>query len=280
MRLSATALAIFLSPFAAFAQTQAASTCDFSGIWFNPEVPGDGFNVYETQSGWLIYFLGYDNWGVPFWVTTDLLRLPPLQFNETYGLPLLWQSNVDGITFDAPAPPGEFDPWGSVEVLFKDCNHGTFGLEAMDNWNFGAKSSDVVKLTANQAESGSSCDYSGIWYNPRLPGEGFNLYETPFGWMAYFLGYDNVGTAVWVTSDLFQPLVSQSGVSFEIPMSVGPYSIGAYFEAPLPPSRLEYWGTLQAELESCEQGVITLNAIDKQKFGFKVTNVVKLIDAK
>lgn len=279
LQLHAALLALFLSLMPGVVLAQNKSSCDFSGVWYNQVHPGDGFIIYETVSGWLIYFLGYDNWGVPFWATSGLIQPGELEPNETYAFPLVWGHYVDGTLFEQPAPPSELEPWGTLVFRFENCDRVVFGLDAIDQWNFGTKNSRFTKLTSGKVASTSACDYSGVWYNPDLPGEGFNVFDTPSGLLVYYLGYDNFGTTIWAVSD-YWPAASQSNQRFALPMSMGPYGSGGYFLSPLPPNALESWGTLTASFRSCSEGDVTLTTLNQADFGFKVTHVVKLLSPK
>lgn len=123
-----------------------------------------------------------------------------------------------------------------------------------------------VKFSA----TGSSFDYSGLWYDPSLDGEGYIVYETPYGWMIYFFGYSADGEFMWLVSNIVTLDQLLFGVPFELPMLIGePGS----FEQPTPSSELQPWGTLSVTFNSCTTGVFTLEGLD----GEKTSNVVKLV---
>lgn len=117
---------------------------------------------------------------------------------------------------------------------------------------------------------GAESDYSGLWYDPDLEGEGYNVYKTPFGWLIYFFGYSATGEHLWITSDLVDLDQVVFGQPVEFPMLVG---VPGTFGNPTPSTELEPYGTLSVIFDSCTSGEFTLNGLD----GEKVSNVVKLV---
>lgn len=125
-------------------------------------------------------------------------------------------------------------------------------------------------LEVEYSETGSASDYSGIWYDPDLNGEGYTVYKTPFGWLIYFFGYSATGEHLWITSDLVTLDQLIYGQPIEFPMLVG---VPGTFGSPTSSTELEPYGTLSVIFDSCTSGVFTLNGLD----GEKVSNVVKLV---
>lgn len=112
---------------------------DFSGPWFDPSLDGEGYLVYKTPVGWVIWYFGYTPEGEQLWLISDLLELGEPEFGTTYTFTM----NVgEGGTFDMPAPPSTLLDWGTLQVQFADCGSGTFVLESPDL----LKTSEVVKL--------------------------------------------------------------------------------------------------------------------------------------
>ncbi|HMB60002.1 MAG TPA: DNRLRE domain-containing protein, partial [Xanthomonadales bacterium] len=125
-------------------------------------------------------------------------------------------------------------------------------------------------LEVEFSATGSSFDFSGIWYDPSLDGEGYNVYKTPFGWLIYFFGYTADGQILWVTSDLVQLDQLLFGQPIEFPMLVG---VPGTFADPSPSSELIVYGTLTVIFNSCTTGFFTLDGLD----GIKASQVVKLV---
>jgi len=126
------------------------SPFDFSGIWYDPAFDGEGYNVFETKFGWLIYFFGYSAESGFLWLTSDVVTLDQLVFGETFELPMF--IGVPG-TFDDPTPASELIPYGTLQVIFNTCYNGVFTLDGLD----GIKVSNVVKLAG--VEDTTCVDY-------------------------------------------------------------------------------------------------------------------------
>lgn len=125
-------------------------------------------------------------------------------------------------------------------------------------------------LEVEYSVTGSASDYSGIWYDPDLDGEGYNIYKTPFGWLIYFFGYSATGELLWITSDLVALDQLVFGQPIEFPMLIG---VPGTFNNPSPATDLESYGTLSVIFHNCTEGVFTLSGLD----GVKVSNVIKLV---
>lgn len=124
-------------------------------------------------------------------------------------------------------------------------------------------------LEVTYSTTGSSFDYSGIWFDPSLEGEGYNVYKTPLGWLIYYVGYSAQGGFRWAVSDLVQVDQLELGVPFELPMLMG---VPGTFNNPTSSTMLEPYGTLEVIFNTCTRGVFTLDGLD----GVKVSDVVKL----
>lgn len=125
-------------------------------------------------------------------------------------------------------------------------------------------------LEVEYSVTGSASDYSGLWYDPDLAGEGYIVYKTPFGWLIYFFGHSATGELLWITSDLVTLDQLIFGQPIEFPMMIAEPGT---FDSPTPPSELQPYGTLSVIFNSCTSGEFTLNGLD----GEKVSNVVKLV---
>jgi hypothetical protein len=119
--------------------TTTGSPFDFSGIWWDSTQDGEGYNVYKTPFGWLIYFFGYSAAGEFLWITSDLVQLDELIFGQAIEFPML--IGVPG-SFDNPAPSNQLQPYGILTVIFSGCDEGVFTLDGLD----GVKVSNVIKL--------------------------------------------------------------------------------------------------------------------------------------
>jgi hypothetical protein len=119
--------------------TTTGSPYDYSGPWFDPALDGEGYLVYQTPAGWLIYFFGYSADGKTLWLVSNLVKLDQLIMGEPFELFML--VGKPG-TFTEPTPSDELTPYGFLSVTFDSCTTGQFILDGLD----GKKTSNVTKL--------------------------------------------------------------------------------------------------------------------------------------
>lgn len=120
---------------------------DFSGPWFDASSDGEGYLVFNTPAGWLIYFFGYSADGDRLWLVSNLLDIENLVLGQAYEFSML--VGTPG-SFAMPTPSADLESWGTLQVLLTDCVTGVFVLDGVD----GMKTSDVTKLIGIE---GSSC---------------------------------------------------------------------------------------------------------------------------
>jgi hypothetical protein len=119
--------------------TMTGTSFDFSGPWFDRSLDGEGYLVYQTPAGWLIYYFGYSADGNFLWLISNLVKLDQLIPGVPFELPML--IGKPG-TFDAPTPSDELTPYGTLSVTFDTCTAGQFILDGLD----GKKTSNVIKI--------------------------------------------------------------------------------------------------------------------------------------
>ena len=119
--------------------TNTGTSFDYSGAWFDPALEGEGYLIFQTPQGWLIYFFGYGGEGEFRWLISELVKLDLLEFGEPFEMPML--VGKPG-TFEMPAPSDDLTPYGTLSVTFNSCTTGLFVLDGLD----GKKTSNVVKL--------------------------------------------------------------------------------------------------------------------------------------
>lgn len=112
---------------------------DFSGPWFDPDLDGEGYLVFQTPAGWLFYYFGYSTDGTFLWLISELVTLEDLVPGVPFELPML--VGEPG-TFTMPTPSSELKPYGTLSVTFDTCVAGQFVLDGLD----GVKTSNVVKI--------------------------------------------------------------------------------------------------------------------------------------
>jgi len=119
--------------------TTTGTPFDYSGPWFDPALDGEGYLVYQTPAGWLIYYFGYSADGKFRWIISNLVTLDELILGEPFELAML--VGEPG-TFAAPTPSDELTPYGTLSVRFDSCTAGQFILDGLD----GLKTSNVIKI--------------------------------------------------------------------------------------------------------------------------------------
>ena len=114
---------------------------DFSGLWYDQSLEGEGYNVIKSPFGWMVYFYGYDKEGQRLWLVTELLKIEDFQLGFSYGFKVY--VGTPG-TFDMPSPSDDLVEWGTLQINFDNCTTGTFVLES--DTELLLKISSVTKL--------------------------------------------------------------------------------------------------------------------------------------
>jgi hypothetical protein len=125
---------------------------DFSGAWFDPELDGEGYLIFNTPIGWLIYYFGYTDDEKRLWLISDIVNISNLVPGTEYEFDMV--VGTPG-SFAAPTPSTELEIWGLLTVLLIDCNTGVFTLEGID----GLKVSNALKLIGVK---GTTCGDDGM----------------------------------------------------------------------------------------------------------------------
>ncbi|MDJ0653136.1 MAG: DNRLRE domain-containing protein [Xanthomonadales bacterium] len=132
-----------------YEQPTSVTPIAISGLWFDPALDGEGYNVIQSEGATTIFFYGYDSEGNRLWLVTTSVPDEPIGVGNTVIFQLA-EGGGDG-TFDAPSPSTELSPWGTLEVTMSSCTEGRFVLSGTD----GSKTSNVIKLAGI---AGTSCD--------------------------------------------------------------------------------------------------------------------------
>jgi hypothetical protein len=128
--------------------TTTGSPFDYSGPWFDPTLDGEGYLIFQTTAGWLIYYFGYSAEGEFLWLISNLVKLDELILGVPFELAML--IGTPG-TFDEPTPSSELTPYGTLSVRFDTCTSGQFILDGLD----GKKTSNVIKIVG---VDGTNCE--------------------------------------------------------------------------------------------------------------------------
>ncbi|MEM9533895.1 MAG: DNRLRE domain-containing protein [Pseudomonadota bacterium] len=132
--------------------TSGETALTVSGLWFDADLPGDGFNVIEspattakgalaTSNNITIFYFGYDADGDRLWLVSETIPGPFIQ-NQPITFNML-QGGTSG-NFQTPPPGTELAAWGTLVVTLADCVSGSFVLDGLD----GSKTFAASQLTA------------------------------------------------------------------------------------------------------------------------------------
>jgi len=234
----------------------------FNGLWYDPALDGEGYNIITTPSGTVIFFYGSDRHGERLWLLSELVTTP-LEAGQTMTVTMLEST---GGSFSEPISSARgLSIWGELELRFDDCSAGEALLAGID----GEKRSELVKLVGvpgtgcGQGAPVDGSRYAGLWYDPALEGEGFNLVATRSGLVVYYYGFAPDGERLWL---LTAPFELDGRVVTDLYRAPG-----GRFTQPEPPP-LEFWGTLTAEIQGCDRIDLTLGT----PAGLKSTRSVRL----
>lgn len=115
------------------------SATDTSGLRYEPDLTGVGYNVYKTPLGWLIHLFSHSTPGEFLWVTADPVTLDESIFDRMIGYPML--IGVPG-TLDSQAAQAEPQPYGSLGAIFDKRTLDGFALDGLD----GDQATNLVML--------------------------------------------------------------------------------------------------------------------------------------
>jgi murein DD-endopeptidase MepM/ murein hydrolase activator NlpD len=240
----------------------------FTGLWFDPALDGEGFNIVTAEGGTIVYFYGSDNRGNRVWLISD-----PIPGEIKTGIPMeaLMFESTGGI-FTSPVRSSRgLSAWGTLTLLFSACESGQSSLNGAD----GAKVSQITKLAG---VSGASCvdgdvpadsGWAGLWFDPAKDGEGYNLIVAPAGRILYFYGFRSNGLRLWLISAVITETLD-IGKTVEVAMFEATQGT---FSTPVPSGEsLIAWGTAKITVVDCNTVTIVVDGND----GVKTSNTVRL----
>ena len=218
-----------------------------AGLWYDPAFDGEGFNIIPTRAGLVVFFYGYTEEGQRLWLISEAFS-NEIAFGQMLDLQMYEGS---GGTYDKPAPSEiALSIWGRLKIEFIACDSARFELDGLD----GVKVTQQVKLAgimeadcslkALAAPSG----LAGLWYDPALDGEGFNVITTGDSTVIFYYGYTWDGERLWLISEALDG-VPRLGITLNLKM----YSaFGGTFDAPIPSSEgFSEWGNLAITFIQC-----------------------------
>lgn len=234
----------------------------YNGLWYDPALVGEGYNIVTSPAGTVIYYYGSDAQGNRLWLLSELLQAPFFEGAEV--TVTLYEST--GGTFAEPIPSRRgLSVWGQMTLGFTDCRNGSVSLDGQD----GTKRAVIRKLVA---VPGSACaapspvaatGYTGLWFDPALEGEGFNLVVAPQGAVIYYYGFDGDGDRAWA---LTAPFDFDFAAGSEITVELLRARAGVFADPEA--DALESWGTMTLRGRTCDRMEYALVTRDGEKAVF------------
>ena len=99
---------------------------------------------------------------------------------------------------------------------------------------------------------------TGLWYDPKFTGSGFNVLASGSGFLVTYYGWDSNHNRLWLASDT-GPTQITAGAAITLNMWK---TNGGAFYAPAPPPSKTLWGTLTLNFSSCKAATATLSGSD------------------
>lgn len=230
----------------------------YNGLYYDPALSGEGYNFITAPNGTIIFFYGSDVDGNRIWLLSELITA---QFQDNQDYEIIMYESTGGV-WDKPIKSSRgLSIWGLLTLRFSTCNGGTAELEGVD----GAKISNIIKLagvpgTGCVAGERSDNHRSGLWYDPALTGEGFNVIVAPNGVVVFYYGFDKDGNRLWMHSNVIADILVQDvevmGTMFR--------SGQGTFAVPVA-NALVNWGTITLKAISCSEIQITMETNEGQK---------------
>lgn len=105
---------------------------DVSGLWYDKNFSGMGFSILQGYNGTNIQFYGYSKDGERLWLISETVannwkpgKLVTIKLFEGF--------KGNGATFNKKPNKGSgVKPWGTLELVFNNCNSGVASLKGTD----------------------------------------------------------------------------------------------------------------------------------------------------
>lgn len=111
-----------------------------SGLWFDPDKDGEGYNVVNTANGMVVYFYGYSAAGERLWLLSDL-HSETIEYGKEITIDIYeFKGGLFLLPLDSQTARSL---WGTLTVNYISCEKATFSLSGVD----GDKTSNAVKLS-------------------------------------------------------------------------------------------------------------------------------------
>jgi len=230
-----------------------------SGLWYDPNQDGEGYNILVAPNGIVVFFYGYKANGERLWLISETVT-GDFQFGQDIHVPVYKSLGGD---FTSPQSSGEaLVKYGLLSITFGSLRSATFTINGFDG-NKISRSVFLADTTANSAA------YSGLWYDPGKDGEGYNVISGKYTTVIYYYGSSAVGERLWLISDgMSNDIRDGTTVTARMYEAVG----GDFYHPEPSASSLRDWGTIEARFDDCHEGRFILSGSD----GNKTSDVVKL----
>ena len=116
-----------------------------SGIFYDPDNPGHGFDVNAHSQGLTVFYYGHSADGERLWLISETFT-ENIEYGQSYDL--LMYEVADGV-FGQPEFPGI--EWGTISITLFDCDNGHADFDGND----GQLSMDFARLVRS---ADSSCE--------------------------------------------------------------------------------------------------------------------------
>jgi len=104
----------------------------------------------------------------------------------------------------------------------------------------------------------NSAALTGLWYDPKYSGSGFNIVESTAGLIVTYYGWDKSGQRLWLTSAIGP---SQIALGQSITLNLT-QTVNGTFVTPASPSTAAPWGTITLTFTGCTSATATLTGAD------------------
>ncbi|MBL4658885.1 MAG: hypothetical protein JKY19_00885 [Alcanivoracaceae bacterium] len=122
-----------------------ANSCPrVSGLWFDPTLSGEGYNLLQMDSGFIVTYYGYSQNNERLWLISDV-HTEDIEIDQPFSLTL---SEGIGGNFQSPVAPVNLTDWGTIDIVFDSATTGQFTLNGQD----GQKQAQVVLLAGVQGD--------------------------------------------------------------------------------------------------------------------------------
>lgn len=117
---------------------QANSCPRVSGLWFDPTLSGEGYNLLQIEAGFILTYYGYSQNNERLWLISDI-HTENIEIDQPFSLALFEGNGGD---FQSPVAPENVTDWGTIDIVFDSDRTGSFTLNGQD----GKKNAQVVLL--------------------------------------------------------------------------------------------------------------------------------------